>query len=269
MAANKAPKQWQLTKTETVVSFESWKQNLLYILLLDDQFTPYLEEETTWLRRTAVNPNRGFQDDTAGVNARLTAVTKTQRLELMLGQIAIFCTVISRNSIIKQSTCLKDIWQLIRLHYGFQSSGGHFLDLAEIKLQTAERPEDLYQHLMAFFEDNLMTVDGGVTHHGAPIDADEDLTPSLENTIVVLWLRLIHPGLPGLVKQKYGAELRNKSIASNKPEISQALTSLLDEIRTIEECVCYQSLTAHQHQKGHTMPKQATTIATSTQVTTV
>ncbi len=27
--------------------------------------------------------------------------------------------------------------------------------------------------------------------------------------------------------------------------------------------VCYQSLTAHQHQKGHTVPKQVITIATS------
>ncbi len=32
---------------------------------------------------------------------------------------------------------------------------------------------------------------------------------------------------------------------------------------------CYQSLTAHQHQKGHTVPKQVITIATSIQVTTV
>ncbi len=30
---------------------------------------------------------------------------------------------------------------------------------------------------------------------------------------------------------------------------------------------CYQSLTAHQHQKGHTVPKQVITIATSIQVT--
>ncbi len=32
---------------------------------------------------------------------------------------------------------------------------------------------------------------------------------------------------------------------------------------------CYQSLTAHQHQKGHTVPKQVMTITTSIQVATV
>ena len=34
------------------------------------------------------------------------------------------------------------------------------------------------------------------------MSADEDLFPTLENTVVVHWLQLIHPGLPLLVKQK-------------------------------------------------------------------
>ena len=45
------------------------------------------------------------------------------------------------------------------------------------------------------------------------------------------YVRLIHPDLPGLVKQRYGTELRYRTLASLKPEISQALDSLLEEIR--------------------------------------
>ena len=59
---------------------------------------------------------------------------------------------------------------------------------------------DLFHRLMAFFEDNILSVHGGLTHHGDPVTADEDLSPTLENTVVVLWLQLIHPGLPLLVK---------------------------------------------------------------------
>ena len=88
---------------------------------------------------------------------------------------------------------------------------------------------------MAFFEDNLLSVNCGLTHHGEQVTVDEDLSPTLENTIVFLWLKLIHRGLPLLVKQKYGSELRNKSLASIKPEISQALASLLEELRSIED----------------------------------
>ena len=234
-ASPRAPKQWQLTKIETITSYESWRQNLIYVLSLDKNFVPFLE--ATWQKQTASNPRRGLTDDGSAVPEaqRLTAAQKNGHLDLLLGQIANFCPVISRNSIVKHSISLNDIWQKIRQHYGFQSTGSHFLDLASIRLQPDERPEDLFQRLMAFFEDNLLSVHGGLTHHGAQVTADEDLSPTLENTVVVLWLQLIHPGLPLLVKQKYGSELRNKTLASLKPEISQALGSLLDELRCIED----------------------------------
>ena len=46
----------------------------------------------------------------------------------------------------------------------------------------------------------------------------------------VTWLRLVQPDLLSLVKQRYGIELRSNSLASLKPEISQALDSLLEDI---------------------------------------
>ena len=167
---------------------------------------------------------------------------RMQQLDLMLGQIANYCPVISRNSIIKTSTSLRELWQTIRQHYGFQSSGAHFLDYVNIHLEADERPEDLYQRLMAFFEDNLLT-SAGLSHHGAALDADEDMSPTLENTVILLWLQMVNPGLPQLVKQRYGAELRNKTLASLKPEISQALSSLLDELRSIEDAKVMRSYT--------------------------
>ena len=77
-----------------------------------------------------------------------------------------------------------------------------------------------YQQISAFFDDNLLTAGCDITHHGVAMTEDEEITPIVENTIVIMWLQLIHPGLPGLVKEKYGSELRNKALASLKPEIS-------------------------------------------------
>lgn len=153
MASQRAPKQWCLTKNETITSFESWRQNLVYVFSLDGNFTPFLVDNFTWRKKTSANPNRGFVNDGDDVAAasRQSATQKSATLDLMLGQIANFCPVISRNSITKSSTSLSLIWQLIRQHYGFQSTGAHFLDLASISLAPDERPEDLYQRLMAFF----------------------------------------------------------------------------------------------------------------------
>ena len=41
--------------------------------------------------------------------------------------------------------------------------------------------------------------------------------------------------LPRLVKQRYSTELRSRTLASIKPEVSQALNSLLDEIRASDD----------------------------------
>ena len=74
-----------------------------------------------------------------------------------------------------------------------------------------------------------------ISHHGFPVKEDEELTPTLENFFVLTWLRLIHNDLPRLVKQRYGTELRSRTLASIKSEISQALSSLLEEIRNSDD----------------------------------
>ena len=231
----RAPRQWCLTKTETVNTFENWRQNLVYTLSLDPNFAQFIASDAKWEKRCAAHPNRGFTDDIDMASGR-TAIQQTYMLDLMLGQIANFCPVISRNTIAKNATSLSVIWQTIHLHYVFQSTGAHFLGFADIHLQADERPEDLYQRLVAFVEDNMLQSGSVILHHGDVIDVDEEMYPSLENMVVLTWLRLINPalGLPKLIKQRYGTELRSRTLASIKPEISQALESLLDEIASAD-----------------------------------
>ena len=230
----RAPKQWSLTKQETITSFEDWRQNLQYILSLDRNFAGFLADGATWLKKSPGSPLRGLQDDpeTVPQASRRTAQQKCTHLELMLGQIANYCPIISRNTIVKNSTSMNSIWQAIRLHFGFQSTGAHFLDFNNITLAPVERPKDLYQRLMSFIEENLLSANGNISHHGEVPDSDEEMSPTLENLVVLTWLRLVHRDLPCLVKQRYGTDLRSKSLASLKPEISQALDSLLEEIGT-------------------------------------
>ena len=232
---NRAPKQWSLTDNETLNSFKNWKENLLYTLSLDASFKPYLKPNVTWGKLTTSSPNRGFTDDDNSATNKQTKEEKTATLGSMLGLIANWATVISRNQIVERSVSLKDIWSKIREHYGFHITGSRFLDLTNIRLKGGERPEKLYQTLVSFIDDNLLTTEGDLTHHSAKVEKDEELSPSMENMIVLLWLERIHVNLPGLVKQKYGAELRNKTLASIKPEISQALSSLMEELSAGEE----------------------------------
>jgi hypothetical protein len=56
----------------------------------------------------------------------------------------------------RSKTSISSSWQSIRLHYGFKSTGGNFLDFSNIHLEANERPEDLHQRLVSFIEDNLL-----------------------------------------------------------------------------------------------------------------
>jgi len=100
---------------------------------------------------------------------------------------------------------------------------------------------------MAFIEENLLNKSSGITHHDEAPVADEELAPSLENSVVLTWLRLLHPSFPRLVKQRYGMELRSRTLASVKPEISQALDSLLDELHASDESKILRSAPNSQH----------------------
>ena len=130
-ATPRGPKQWCLPKKETVTSFENWRQNLVYTLFFAAQFAPFLLEGATWVKKTQHSPLRGFTDDgSSGTWSKppYCAQQKVSMLELMLGQIANYCPVISRNIIAKNSTWMGSIWSAIRLHFGFEATGAHFLD---------------------------------------------------------------------------------------------------------------------------------------------
>lgn len=124
----RALKQWCLTKNETVTSFENWRQNLMYTLSLYKNFAPFLVADTWWETKTKTTPYRGCLDADENIPEanRLTKKQTVNILELLLGQIANYCPTISRNTIVKNSTSIDQIWQTIRLHYWFQTTGTPF-----------------------------------------------------------------------------------------------------------------------------------------------
>ncbi len=241
--AARALKQWALTEDETITSFESWQNNMKYILSLDETFAPFLKPDFTWTKRTRTSTCRGFTGS--------EAANKAASLEMMLGQIANFAPVISRNTIVKNSTSLKSVWDAIKLYYGIQSNGARFLDFSLIKATPTKRPEALYQEIMAFIEDNILTKRSGLTHHGDSID-EEDVSPTLENLLVLLWLQLLHPDLPMLVKRQFNTELRRQTLASLRSEISECVPTLLMKLnQQAEVSICQVKSSQYQPKRRY------------------
>jgi len=73
---------------------------------------------------------------------------------------------------------------MIRAHFGFQITGAHFLNFANLHLEADERPENLFQRLMAFVEDTLLRANS-LSHHGE--DKCGNRFFAWESTSVKIW----------------------------------------------------------------------------------
>ena len=101
-----------MTENESNTTFEEWRTNLLSILSLEQAFTPFLQPDSKWGRKTKTSPLRGFH----GTDAAQQVAT----LETMLGLIVNYAPVISRGTVVKSSTSLKSVWNATCLYYGIQ-----------------------------------------------------------------------------------------------------------------------------------------------------
>ena len=115
-----APKLRVLTKDgEDPGSFEAWRETLIFTLTLDGGFEEFLEDGFRWGPLSTAN--RGLEADGPDVKEnRLSAKQKSCMLKLMLGTIASYATVISRPFITEEARCLDDIWNRLRIYYGFR-----------------------------------------------------------------------------------------------------------------------------------------------------
>ena len=78
------------------------------------------------------------------------------------------------------------------------------------------------------YDDNLLK-QGGLVYIDQ-INEDEELSPTLHNTIILHWLQILHPKLRDLVTQRFSSELRDKTYAKIFPEISRSVNDLLSEL---------------------------------------
>ena len=124
---------------------------MTYSLLQDYIYAPLLEASRE--KKSRIHPHRGFINDGEKIpeahwRTSTHTYTYTQNIiEMMPGQVANYCPGISRSAIVKSSTSLAKVRQIIRPHYGFQTSSSHLCDFDSIRLEPDKRPKDLFIYL--------------------------------------------------------------------------------------------------------------------------
>ena len=161
-------KPWKLSSDDDVdvTLFENWSTWVTYCLSNDAAAAPFVE--AAW-QSSADSNTRGLVADAGAPGAGLlTVAQKKANLEMALGFIAINAPILSRNTIVHDSTSLQWIFNEIREYYGFQVNGSRWLDIEMIRLKPDERPQALYQRLSSFVDENLRKRGSPLTHKGGP-----------------------------------------------------------------------------------------------------
>lgn len=239
------PKVRTLSAKETLSTLESWRSTVIYGLRLNPDFRPYLKEGVTFGKRTRNKPYRDLTDDIKTekqkvkvndqeVEQDVDIVVKCKEdkavdVDLLLEQIANYAPNIPRNDITKDCKSLGEVWQRIRQFYNKQQAGSLLNEVWNIRREVEESPQALFSRMKQIYDENLLTTDG-LYHVDGKVDEDEELSPTLLNTIILHWLQTLHPELRDLVSQRFITQLRDCTYAALFPEISRSVDALLEEV---------------------------------------
>ena len=83
----------------------------------------------------------------------------------------------------------------------------------------------------------MLTTDGGVLHNNIKQEHNEVLTPTLLNVLVTIWLYIINPVLPAMIKQRFSTQLRSCTLFTIREEVSEAIPVLLSELEDKESSI--------------------------------
>ncbi len=217
----------RLTNEETLTSFEDWKNNLVFYLSQDKDFSTLLKEETRWKKISDSDPNRG----------RDSAEQKLI-LDRFLGVIAGLSPPLLYHDIIDDTTCISDVFRLLRSFYQFSPSECTFIKYFSIKRDVVngslERPLHLFLRMKQYIRDNLLLSSGKIEHDGKIPTANENLSPTTERLNVLRWLEILHPSLPSHVSNVFSQDLQTKSLKDLQPRICEQIDDLLRQVA--EKC---------------------------------
>ena len=158
---------------------------------------------------------------------------RNRQLNKMLQVLSTFVFDTEREGVVDDSTSIEGIWLFLKKRYNIETRGANFLKISKITFKAGVSPQVFYTQLRHGFVENLRKV-GDVRNHLIPGDvmtADETLSPSHEDTIVLMTLERIDPRLPARVARDYEHRLDSKThLSALASSIFQAVPAMIEAL---------------------------------------
>ena len=157
---------------------------------------------------------------------------RNAQLAKFITLISVLCPYTLTNNLDQLSTSFTWIITYLEQHYHIQKAGAHFLSISDIRYKAGDSYENFYMELHGAFEDTLRKQGETLLYRNNEVlETNEEMSPTLENTIVLLWLERIDPRLPQKISATFAHQMvGNTSLRDLQPTISARIPSLLQEL---------------------------------------
>jgi hypothetical protein len=158
---------------------------------------------------------------------------RNNQLARMIQHVASFVFYTEQDDIDQNSTSLEWIFSYLQRHYNIEARGANFLNITEHTFTAGTSPQVFYKQFRASFLSNLRKTNDKTEHKGPGkvLTADEGLSPSFEDTIVLWTLEKIDPRLPKKVKKDYEHRLDNATyLIDIQATVFQAIPAMLEDL---------------------------------------
>ena len=218
-------------KGVTHLLFNIWKEKLEDFLARDSRMTVFMTNGAyaSW-DAYVDNPYRIIEP--MGDDNKEDLLVRQKELSNFINKVANVCNIIHYKSIILKSTSLQWIYNKLREHYNIQEKEPHLFDLFDLQYQPEISVLDFYEQFRKLVIVNLKKKGDIIKWQNNKImEADEELSPTFEDIILVFALILIDSRLLGLIKSNYEDLIgRNENLMDQKRDILDKIPTFLVKI---------------------------------------
>lgn len=216
----------------TDVQFSIWREELEVYLECENKFRKFLPGGTydNW-KAAEENEKRIISHKAPDTADSLPDIRRDLRQFIVI--VAKYIHQDYYNPIIRHSTSLEWIFKKIREDFDIQQQGIHFLNLLDLSYDATGQttPIGFYNQYRSMVIGNLAKKDTKIQWKNETLKEDEKLTASHEDLILLNVLMLIHPKLPGYIREQYSHRMgEGTRIMDFKTEILSKCKQYINEI---------------------------------------
>ena len=157
---------------------------------------------------------------------------RNAQLGKLLQHVSSFVYYTETDDIDQLSKSMEWIFTYLRQHYNIEAKGSNLLKITEHTFKSGTSHQVFYKQFRTSWLNNLRKQGEVMTHKGGKvIDADETLSPTFEDAIVLWALEKIDPRLPKKVRKDYEHRLSGDTyLIDLQVTIFQSIPTMLEDL---------------------------------------